>query len=1206
MSYVQTGFTGGEISQAAQGRMDVPAYKMSMNVCLNGIPVESGAWLRRPGTLHVGPNRGGATGKLIKFAFEESFPYQMVFTDGFLRFTTGPALVMTNDAQAVVAISSANPAVVQTTSAHGWSTGNSVMFNSFGVNNPLLQNRQFLITVTDSTHFSLADAVTGTAIDGSTLGTFVSGNVTRILEIATNYVSGSWSSLRSVQAETRTVLLNGTHPEVLQVATLPTNIAFATFTYGAADFIDGPYLDPIAGSQVSSSALNGVVTLTFAFQAYDSTRAYNIGDFVTSSGQGYKSLTAINQGHTPASSPSNWLAVNGGAAVNNGQGFLTSDIGRLIRLLSEPQLWNVASTYVAKDVVAYADGAGGFSYWTATGAVAAGIQPGTSTLWALNATGATWTWAQIVSVSGAGLIAPATAIGTLTSGGNLAAAFDGNTTKAFASAANLSQSIATQTAWGAGSWAQAAICQFNGVLYQAQINIVTSAPQPFWSNSIFYPVNFQVRYGDLIYVALIANSGQNPTKFTGSWHAIYGVTSSPPPSAPGFWASVGSLSSPVLDQYIGQHYSVATAVLSATLYPSTDIGLANPPNGALPITVNLRAKSTAPSSASDGTLLATTSIANLTTAITLTSSDNTTTWSYVWFEITASYVQPLPDDGSHVFTAKIGVAQAQFYSPNVNNGSVITAQIRGPALLYNQTIRTWQAGVYSDTTGWPTCGAYHEGRIWFGGVVANRFDASVSNGLNGVELDFTPTDPNGTVADNNSISYICTGEDSNQLLWMTPDQQGVLFGTQAGEWLISAPGPGPMTPTNIKAVRVTKIGCANAEPRRAEHTLLFIQKFSRKIMEYFADVFSGKFSAPNLSERAKHLTVNGIAEIAYQQELAPIAWCRRNDGALVGATYKRDTLTTSQGPNIIGWHRHQLGSGRLLESIAVGPSHSGNLEALSLITNDPSTGIRHLEVMTDLLDEGFLLTDCMFLDDAIVPSSTVVNLSTSPSTWSAVTTYAAGQFVLFNGAEYVSTADGNLNNSPATSTQWLATPYGSITLYGLWAHNGKVVSTFVAGLDCGDYTVASGQITIPFGDGVSGGTGSGLFTAALVASFATLPAFVGFTYNSDGQLVRHIEQTGAGPTFAELGRTHRAGALLYGCVNGSISFGTDFATLDAAVLQNPNPEVAPVTVQDLYNGIWRDNINSIYDFDGMISWRISRPLPAFVIAVGGFDSRAQT
>lgn len=1169
-SYVQTDFTGGEISATAQGRLDLPAYKKSLSTCLNFIPIESGALMRRPGTRHVAPTRGGAHAKLISFAFAQSSPYVMEFTDGFLRFTTGPALVMTNDAQTVVSISSANPAVVQTAGAHGWSTGDSGMFNSLGVNNPLLQNRQLKFTVIDPTHFSIADAITGAAIDGSTLGVFVSGNVTRILEIRTTYAAGSWASVKSVQAESRTVLLNGSHPQVLQVQAQPTKTSFATFTFGAANFIDGPYLDPTANSVMTpSGGLNGVITLTLSFGAYDATKAYNIGDFVSFGGQGYKSIAALNQNNPPSTSPTKWTPVNGGAAVNGGLGFVASDIGRLIRLFSEPQLWSPTNSYAAGTVVAYADGNGGFSYWTAMGAISAGVQPGTNVTWALNATGAQWTWAQIVSVSGSGLIVPQTAIGNLS---NISAAFDGNPSKNFASSANFSQGITTYPPWSSTNYSNGAIVQLNGTLWQTQLAIVASSSAPVWNSSTAYSAGSVVQYSSIVYQANNPSGGNNPLlpiqpgsdldKRANTWRVV-SVISPYPPASPN-WAIIGTVSSPTYDFYIGQHFSSGVTIASATLYPANDIGINNSPNATTSV-VHLRASNSAPTSPSSGTLLGTTGASGtFTTPVTINSSDTTSTWTYVWFEVIAYFTQPLPDNGSHVFTAEVGVAQVQFLSNNISNGSVVTAQIRGPALLYNQPIRTWRAGVYSDTTGWPTCGTYHEGRLWLGGVVSNRFDAGVSNGISGTQLDFTPTSTGGTVSDSNAISYTCNGEQVNQILWMKPDQQGILFGTQEGPWLISAPSPGALTPTNIKAVRVSGPGSANIEPRRAEHTLLYVHRFARKLIENFADVFSGKFTAPNLTERAKHLTVSGIAEIAYQQELAPIVWCRRNDGALVGATYKRDTLTTSQGPTIIGWHRHTLGSARLVESICVGPSQDGTLDALSMVTNDTGTGIRHIEMLTDLLDEDFALTDCWFLDDAMVPSSTVIQ------------------------------------SAPTGGV------YGSLLVNGLSAHNGKTVTAYIAGLDCGDYVVSNGSITVPFGDGVSGGTANGLFTQALVQSFPTLPAVIGFTYKSDAKQVRPVTpaDTGAaaGPGFAKLGRNHRAGALMYGMVNGSISFGSDFTTLYAANLRYPNDIAYSVNQQ--WSGIWRDNVNANLDFDGWIAWRISRPNPGFIMSVGGFDSKA--
>jgi hypothetical protein len=48
-SYDRSSFTGGEWSKLAQGRTERPDYVTALNVCFNGLPLESGAWTRRPG-----------------------------------------------------------------------------------------------------------------------------------------------------------------------------------------------------------------------------------------------------------------------------------------------------------------------------------------------------------------------------------------------------------------------------------------------------------------------------------------------------------------------------------------------------------------------------------------------------------------------------------------------------------------------------------------------------------------------------------------------------------------------------------------------------------------------------------------------------------------------------------------------------------------------------------------------------------------------------------------------------------------------------------------------------------------------------------------------------------------------------------------------------------------------------------------------------
>lgn len=1079
---------GGEISKFAQGRFDRPDYGVSMNVCLNAFPTETGTWVRRPGFMFAGTTRGGAAGRVIKFDFEQANAISLEFTDGFVRFRNGAVLLTTNDAKTVLAVSTANPAVVQTSAAVTWATGDTLVFPGIGPA-PLLENRQFIATKVDTTHFSLTDSITGAAIDGSTLGAITAGKtVARVMELATAYTGGSWSGIRPVQAETTDILLTGTVAPQALVATDPAVLGNKpTFAISPAIFNDGPYLDPFTnGVQVTPSAKTGIISLTLAFPAYDSTKAYAKDAFVTSSSVNYISLQDQNAGHTPASSPTFWATTAASAAIGP-NGFQGSDVGRLVRMFSEPPQWNVATGYVANNIVSYNPSGlpGATTYWQAQGSTT-GNAPGSDlTNWKLIPQGAAiWTWGKITSLTT--VIDPALSgsanIGDMTGDGGVAASFDG----------------------------------------------VFSKPSTTCSRE------------DL-------NGG-----FT-----LPGLIS--------------------VDSYVGKNYSGASdqKIALATVYPSSNHGFAfgqftSGSNVVLDpkVTLNLRAKATAPTSESDGTLLGTTGqIANTSASVTIVSNDQATAWKYVWIELVSTADVYL---SASQYSLANCIAQVSFFSPpSTGTGNGVNVEILGPPLLYTNSIVTWRLGAYSNTTGWPTCGCYHEGRLWLGGAISNRFDGSVSNGIIGGVINFAPTDQYGTVANNNAIAYTLDSDSVNPLFWMQPDLQGIILGTQAGEYLVQAPTTGPLSPTNIAARRVTKIGCANVEPRRTDHTIVFAQRYSKKLMEYFADVYSGKFSAPNIAEKAQHITSDGIVELAYQQATTPIIWGRSADLSMFGVTYKRDTLTTAQGPTFAAWHRQALGSGRLVESICVGPSVGGNLDSVSAVTNDPSNGIRHVEIMTDTLDEETPLTDAWYVDDSAAPTSTVSTITPS------------------DGA-----------------------PYGGLTLNGLWHLNGKTVQVFAGGLDCGDrgqstpalldFVVTAGSCFVPYGDGISAGCGQGLFTADYVASFGgAMMIAVGFTYDSDGQLVRPITpaETGTrkGPGLAQTRRTHRYGLLLNG--TKGLSVGTTFDKLYPAIFRLPNNE--SIGTHDTFTGIHSATLQDDYSYDSMFCWRVSRPYPVNVSALSG-------
>lgn len=706
-SFVQTSFLGGEWSPYAQGRLEDKLYRDSMNVCLNAYPVEAGLWTRRQGTRFCATTRLGQQGWLLPLYFAENQPYTLEFTNLYLRMFQGTQLVGTNDVQSVVAISSANPAVVQTYSAHGWSTGNMVYFifsNSQGQPGaaPLFL-RQFQITVVDSTHFSIADPITGGGVDGSTitLPGLVS-QVVRIQELSSPYVTTQLTQINKVQGEGTLVTLHPTVPPQALIQTAAPDVGlFATFNYSAATFIDGPYQDPNSVGYVTPSGTSGSITLT----------ATNISPFSS------------------------------------------TDVGRQVRLFSEPAAWNGAHAYITGDVAKGPDG--------------------------------------------------------------------------------------------------------------------------------------------LYYSALSNNTNKQP-----------------------------------------------------------DL---NPTIWAIDITAAL--------------------------------------WTY-----------------GHI-TAYTSATQ-------------VTVTIDGTPLLYSGIpINVFRLGLYSATTGYPTCGVYHEGRLWLAGAQGNRIDAS----MNGLTLaagtfQFSPTSTDGTVSDNNAIAYVFNAEDVDDIFWLQPDNSGIVAGTQGGEWMIAASALNdPLTPTSIQAHRRSKYKCANVQAIHAGLSLLFIQSNQLRTIEYVADVFSGKFLGRNLNEKSSHLTTSSIQQLAYQQDKAPIVWERNGNGQLIGTTYKRESSFTSEPPTFNGWHEHQLGSSRIVESLSVGPNITGNLESLTIITNQtdisqPDYSIRHVELMTDMFDESNLITDAWFLDDAVTPSAAVEN------------------------------------GPPGTQ----------IVFYGMYHLAGKTVTVWSGGVDVGDYTVsASGTVTVP-------------------------------------------------------------------------------------------------------------------------------------------------
>jgi hypothetical protein len=354
----QPSFLGGEWSPVFSGRSDDPTYLTALSLSKNTIVSEEGAAVRRPGTQRLGPTNNRAPAKFLKFMSSTGCSFLVEATPALIRFWDTTTPVFTNDQRTVDTSSYSGGFITLGLDANsGWSVGDTVLL-MFPVGYPVSSEAtcrgRFFKLLTGTTGSTL---VMGTDI-GSQLpiaaGNFtnntslVGATVYHIRAFSTPYTSTDLPNLRMIQAQSTGIITVATHPTEALVVTEPVSTSTdPTFTFGNVTFVDGPYLNPQTMS-LSMSALTGSITLT------------------------------------------------AGSAA-----FAATDVGRAVRVFTEPPLWNSGSTYSAGNTVTDSTGA----WWIALASVPAGTTPGTAAtisgvatvVWGPAPTAGSWAWGLITA-----------------------------------------------------------------------------------------------------------------------------------------------------------------------------------------------------------------------------------------------------------------------------------------------------------------------------------------------------------------------------------------------------------------------------------------------------------------------------------------------------------------------------------------------------------------------------------------------------------------------------------------------------------------------------------------------------------------------------------------------------------------------------------------------------------------------------------------
>lgn len=282
-AYLQNNFTAGEISPRLNSRTDLTRYKNGLKTLQNMTIMPHGGVTSRPGTVFVAPAKETTKDvRLIDFVFSTAISYVIEMGDEYFRFFSSNSQIRLTG-QDITGITQANPAVVTYSGSDTYSNGDRVFIT--GVQGMTqVNNREFIVANVDTgaNTFELS-GINSSAYDSYTSG----GTVEEIYEIVSPYDSTDIFDLKYVQSADVMFIA---HPEYK-----PRQLARSgdtDWTISEVDFIDGPYLP-----------INTDTTVT-----------------LTPSGGSYA------KGDTPTVTASSTTGINGG------DGFQTTDVGRLLRI----------------------------------------------------------------------------------------------------------------------------------------------------------------------------------------------------------------------------------------------------------------------------------------------------------------------------------------------------------------------------------------------------------------------------------------------------------------------------------------------------------------------------------------------------------------------------------------------------------------------------------------------------------------------------------------------------------------------------------------------------------------------------------------------------------------------------------------------------------------------------------------------------------
>lgn len=141
---------------------------------------------------------------------------------------------------------------------------------------------------------------------------------------------------------------------------------------------------------------------------------------------------------------------------------------------------------------------------------------------------------------------------------------------------------------------------------------------------------------------------------------------------------------------------------------------------------------------------------------------------------------------------------------------------------------------------------------------------------------------------------------TDAIAWLSSTSKFLAAGTFSSiRRIYGATEEEPISPTSLTAKSINTFGCAYTLPISDGENLYYIQRGGTSLRSLDFDIQIDGYTTTDRHLVADHLVRSGLKHAVYQQSNPDIIWCVRNDGLLIGLTFK-------EKEDLSGWHRHYI------------------------------------------------------------------------------------------------------------------------------------------------------------------------------------------------------------------------------------------------------------------------------------------------------------